>query len=78
MERIKKENNVGGWFEHFKEIDLPAERKKIREDGREEGIKIIIDTLKELNASYDFVSDKLIEKYSLTPEQAEEKLSKYW
>lgn len=74
MERIKKENNAGGWFEYFKEIDLPAERKKIRE----ENIKIIIDTLKELNASCDFVSAKLMEKYSLTPEQAEEKSSKYW
>ena len=53
---------------------LTAERKKIHE----ENIKIIIDTLKELNASCDFVSAKLMEKYSLTPEQAEEKSCKYW
>ena len=78
MERIKEEDNVGGWFEHFKEIDLPAERKKMREEVREEDIKITIDIMKELNASCDFAIDKLKEKYSLTQEQAEEKLSIYW
>ena len=36
MERIKEEDNVGGWFEHFKEIDLPAERRKMREEVEKE------------------------------------------
>ena len=36
MEKIKEEDNVGGWFEHFKEIDLPAERRKMREEVQEE------------------------------------------
>ena len=47
MERIKEEDNVGGWFEHFKEIDLPAERikmrKEVREEVREESVKILIE-----------------------------------
>ena len=36
MEKIKEEDNVGGWFEHFQEIDLPAERRKMRQEVREE------------------------------------------
>ena len=34
--------------------------------------------MKDLDVSRHFAIDKLKEKYSLTPEQAEEKLSKYW
>ena len=45
---------------------------------REESVKILIEAVKDLDASREFAIDKLKEKYSLTLEQAEEKISKYW
>ena len=32
IREIKEVKNVGGWFEHFEGFDLPAERKKMREE----------------------------------------------
>ena len=53
-------------------------RKEVREEVREDDIKITIDIMKELKASRNLVADKLKEKFFLTPEHVEEKLSKYW
>lgn len=35
IKEIKEVKNVGGWFEHFEEIDIPAEREKLREEREE-------------------------------------------
>ena len=35
IREIKEVKNVGGWFEHFEEIDIPAEREKLREEREE-------------------------------------------
>ena len=41
---------------------------------REEEYKIFIETLKELNVSGEIIIEKMAEKFSLTVEEAEEKM----
>ena len=82
MRQIEKEDNVGGWLEHFEEFDFPAARRKmqeevreeVRKEMREEEYKIFIETLKELNVSGEIIIEKMAEKFSLTVEEAEEKM----
>lgn len=49
-----------------------------REAGREEGIRIMLESLREVDCSRNAAKDKLMEKYHLTREGAEEKLVLYW
>lgn len=49
-----------------------------REEGRKEGIKVLIKTSKRLNASKEFVKSEIAENFSLSDEKAEEYINKYW
>lgn len=73
-----RERKMGDWCSHFKGYDVPAMRIKIREEVREEDYKIFIETFKELNLAREIVIEKLEGKYSLTQEEAEEKVIRYW
>lgn len=53
-------------------------RREGREEGREEGVQIVVESLQETNCSRNMAKNKLMEKYHLTREEAEEKLSLYW
>lgn len=53
-------------------------RREGREEGREEGVRIMVESLQETNCDRNTVKNKLMEKYHLTEESAEEKLSMYW
>lgn len=85
-----REKKMGELFTHFKGYDVPAMRIKLREEMRDEvveevrqevrqeDLKIFIETLNELKLSKETVIEKLIDKYSLVREEAEEKISLYW
>ena len=45
--------------------------------GREEGIKALIESLQEFVKEDDWIKDKLMEKFDLSQEQAEEYITKY-
>ena len=42
------------------------------------GIQILIETYRELSVSKDYAAEKLMQKYSLSKETAEDYLRKYW
>ena len=61
------------------EKDILAEGAKSgQKEERENGIRILIESLTELNATKENILHKLTEKYGLAPEKAEEYLLKYW
>ena len=49
-----------------------------REEGREEGIKALVVTLKELSQTPSLVIQTLAERFDLSAEEAEEKMKLYW
>ena len=46
--------------------------------GREEGIKVLVVTLKSLSQSLDLVIQTVAERFGLSLEEAEEKTKQYW
>lgn len=53
-------------------------REKGREEGREEGLRILIQAYQELGISQDVIAEKCAKKYSLSEDEAEQKLRQYW
>lgn len=52
---------------------------KVTAEVREQGVKILIETYKnEVKASPEQTREKIAEKYSLTPEEADSYMKKYW
>ena len=49
-----------------------------REEGREEGIKALVVTLKRLSQGLDLVIQTVAERFGLSLEEAEEKTKQYW
>ena len=49
-----------------------------REEGREEGIRVLVVTLKRLSHAPDLVIQTVAEQFGLSPEEAEEKMKLYW
>ena len=49
-----------------------------REEGREEGIKVLVVTLKRLSQGLDLVIQTVAEQFGLSLEEAEEKTKQYW
>ena len=49
-----------------------------REEGREEGIKVLVVTLRELSYTPDLVAQKVAERFDLSTEKATEKTKQYW
>lgn len=65
------------WKEGFTE-GFVEEYKKTLNAERERSIQIIIETCMSLDASKEVTLQKLIEKYSLSEEQAANAIEKYW
>ena len=53
-------------------------RVESRMEMREEGIKALVVTLKELSHAPDLVIQKVAERFGLSAEEAEEKMKLYW
>lgn len=49
-----------------------------REEGREEGIRVLITTCRELEVSYESVEKKLKEKYELNDTESQNYMDLYW
>lgn len=94
IREIKEVKNVGGWFEHFEGFDLPAERKKMREElekeikeelekeikeeWNEKKVELYIKTCKDVEVSKEKTTEKLIVRFLLNLEEAESKVEQYW
>ena len=53
-------------------------RKEGHDEGREEGIRCTIEILQEINQTRAQVKEKMIEKYALSENEAEQELLLYW
>ena len=77
-----KERKMGDFFSNFKGYDVPATRREAKAEGREEAYEEnyekVIEIMKELNVSIEKIEELLMEKYSLSEEEVEEKLKKYY
>ena len=49
-----------------------------RQEGREEGIRALVLTLKEFTTDKAAVAQKLVKQFGLLPQTAEEKVAQYW
>ena len=52
--------------------------RDLLQQGREEGIKALVVTLKELSYAPDLVAQKVAERFDLSSEKAAEKKKQYW
>lgn len=94
LRRNKAEAIMVSLFEYNEEEEMQrliaAEREDAESKGREKGrleghaqaqeenVKILIEALKKWNISRDDMIKTLMDTYALKPEDAEEKLSRYW
>lgn len=70
----------------LEEFDAEKYERTIREEGREEGIKkghedsfcYVIEILRETDVPRNSAKKKLMEKYSLSEDETEQKLRLYW
>ena len=66
----------------LEEFDVEKYERTIRGEGRDEererGIQIIVEVLHDAGHDRDFVKKKLVEKYSLSECEAEEKTALHW
>lgn len=66
----------------LEEFDAEKYERTIREEGREEGLKIgirySIEILQEVHRSREETKKKLIEKYAISETEAERELQLYW
>lgn len=65
-------------YEYDEERHMRQTKEEGREEGREEGIQVLIQTCRELGISREVTSKKLMEKFSFSGQEAEEKMGKYW
>ena len=73
---MKKYMNEGGRWDVCKGIrDLMEDSKA---EGREEGIRALVNTCKSLDTSLEFVEEKLQEQFQISKEVALEKIKIYW
>ena len=73
-----KEKKMPVLFEHFEGYDVQATRKEAREEGRKEGIKVLIETYNEMIVSKEDAYGKVKEKFSLTDEETTEYFTQFW
>lgn len=84
-----KERNMAELFANFKGYDIQATRAKAREEGhaagvidgqmqeREEGIKKLVESAKELGADEEKICQQVMKQYELTESEAREKVKLY-
>ena len=52
--------------------------KAARQEGREEGIRAMVSTLRNMSVEQKLIAQKLVEQFGLLPQAAEEKVKQYW
>lgn len=52
--------------------------KTARQEGREEGIRAMVSTLRSMSVEQKQIAQKLVEQFGLLPQTAEEKVKQYW
>ena len=52
--------------------------KAARQEGREEGIRAMVSTLRNMSVEQKQIAQKLVEQFGLLPQAAEEKVKQYW
>ena len=52
--------------------------KAARQEGREEGIRAMVSTLRSMSVAQKQIAQKLVEQFGLLPQTAEEKVKQYW
>lgn len=52
--------------------------KAARQEGREEGIRAMVSTLRSMSVEQKQIAQKLVEQFGLLPQAAEEKVKQYW
>lgn len=62
----------------LEEFDVKKYERTLRGEGREEGIRLTLEILQESDFSREYARRKLEEKYSLSENEAEQKLLLYW
>lgn len=73
--RKKRSQVLGSILEEF---DVEKYERSLRREGREEGIRCVVELLQEMGQTRVSVIDKLTEKYALSQTEAEEKTERYW
>lgn len=73
--RRKRSQVLGSILEEF---DVEKYERSLRREGREEGIRCVVELLQETGQTKTFVIDKIAEKYALSQTEAEEKTERYW
>ena len=77
VEKVKRRKEVG--INYMKSWEIDAwNRQEGREEGRQEVIEMLIDTLREVGLSREDIFRKLKEKFLLSDGKAEEYLTLYW
>ena len=69
---------MGKLFANFEPYDVQETRRLAKEEEAENGIRIMVLTLKELNFDQKIVARQLTEHYNLSEETAMEKIKRYW
>lgn len=73
-----KERKMGELLSNFKGYDVQETRRIEREKTTEVGIKLLVQTVKELGNSKETTKEQLIKRYLLDGNVAEEKVELYW
>lgn len=77
IEKYIKETAREEGLEIGKAEGLEIGKTEGKAEGREEGIKALIESLQEFDQEEERIKDKLMEKFDLSQEQAEEYITKY-
>ena len=64
-------------LEYDENIAREVEREEARQEERQKGIKVLIETLKDMDISNDIILQKLQQKYALTEKEAKDYIEKY-
>lgn len=67
-------------YDEAKHIQLERNeaREEGRQEGRQEGIKALIEACQEFNASKEDTIQKILQKYALPTNDAQEYVTQYW
>ena len=72
----KKRSEVLGML--LEEFDVEKYERSLKREGREEGLRIMVETLQEIGQTREYIVNKVAEKFSISEKEAELKVEKYW
>ena len=77
VKEVKESREMGARYMTFEEL-LKDEREEGRLEGREDGVKALVETLQELGNPSEMAVGIVTEKFEVDLKTAEEYLKKYW